>query len=358
MTAAGRFLALTGAQLPLVQAPLAGFAGPALAIAVLRAGGVGSLPCAMLTPETVIAQATEVRASGPGPLNLNFFAHRPTDPPDDRRWREALAPFYTAEHAREGTPPPLRRPFDTAMAEAVEAIRPTLVSFHFGLPDAALLDRVRASGARIIGNATTVDEARWLATRGCDLIIAQGFEAGGHAGHFLGPHAPVGLAALVPQIVDAVDVPVIAAGGIADWRGAAAAMLLGAGAVQVGTAYLATPEARTLAPHRAALGTPAAERSIFTNLFSGGLARGLPNRLIEAIGPVSDAAPPFPHASALIAPLRRIAEDDGRGDYSPLWTGQAGPLARETDAARLTRRIGTAALSAARIATDLEGIAP
>jgi nitronate monooxygenase len=231
------------------------------------------------------------------------------------------------------------------MAAAIEAARPEFVSFHFGLPDAPLLARVRESGARLIGNATSVAEARFLADEGCDAIIAQGFEAGGHAGHFLHGHHPVGLMALVPQIVDAVAVPVIAAGGIAEPRGVRAAIALGAAAVQVGTAYLHAPEADTSAPHRAALADADAGDSVFTNLFSGGLARGLRNRLIAAIGPVSAAAPPFPYASAALAPLRAHAESEGRGDYSPLWAGQGVALARVEPAAALTRRLGEAALA-------------
>lgn len=349
-------MAMTGAALPVVQAPLAGFAGPELAIAAIEGGGVGSLPCAMLTAEDAVAQAEAVRRTvGAGrPLNLNFFAHKPVDAGDLSAWEAALRPFYAAEGVAPGTPPPLRRPFDAAMAEAVEAIRPTLVSFHFGLPDDDLLGRVRATGALVVGNATSAAEGRALAARGCDMIIAQGTEAGGHAGHFLDGLQPVGLVALVRLLLDAVDVPVIAAGGIADRRAAAAAMVLGAGAIQVGTAYLKTPETRALAVHRDALGTQAAERTVVTNLFSGGLARGMPNRLIDALGPVSDAAPPFPHASSLLAPLRRAAEAEGRGDYSPLWTGQAGALARESDARRLTWTLGQAALAASIWAEEQE----
>jgi nitronate monooxygenase len=287
-----------------------------------------------------------IRAAARGPLNLNVFCHRLGIPPDTAAWEAQLAPCYVAEDLpRPTTQPPLRRPFDAAMADAIEAVRPEFVSFHFGLPEAPLLARVRASGARLIGNATTVAEARFLADQGCDAIIAQGFEAGGHAGHFLHGHRPVGLLALVPQIADAIDLPVIAAGGIADPRGAAAAIALGAAAVQVGTAYLRTPEADTSAPHRAALASADADDSVFTNLFSGGLARGLRNQLIETLGPVSAAAPPFPYASAAVAPLRAHAEAEGRGDYSPLWAGQGVALARAEPAADVTRRLGEAALA-------------
>ena len=343
--AIGAFLDLTGARLPLVQAPMAGFGGRDLAIAAIGAGAVGSLGCALLDAATVIAEATAIRAAATGPLNLNFFCHTLPPPRDETAWQQALAPFYAAE----GTGPPtvaapLRRPFDAAMAAAVETIRPEIVSFHFGLPDEPLLARVKASGARVFGNATNVDEAQALAARGCDAIIAQGHEAGGHAGYFLAGHQPIGLAALVPAIVDAVDVPVIAAGGIADPRTVAAAIALGAAAVQIGTAYLQSPEALTGAVHRARLAAAIADDSVFTTLFSGRPARALRNRLIEALGPSNPAAPPFPYASAALAPLGAAAEADGRGDYSPLWAGQSVALARADPAATITARLGAAAL--------------
>lgn len=343
------FLDLTGARLPIVQAPMAGFGDPDLAIAAIRAGGVGSLACATLEPAQMIAQAGTIRAAVRGPLNLNFFCHTLTPAPDETAWRSALAPFYAAEGIDVPTEiPPLRRPFDAAMADAVERIRPEIVGFHFGLPDKALLDRVKATGARVFGNATNVDEAQALAARGCDAVIAQGFEAGGHAGHFLFGHHPVGLAALVPAIVDAVNLPVIAAGGIGDERGVIAAMALGASAVQLGTVYLLSAETTTSPAHRARLADASADDSVFTTLFSGGLARGLRNRLIEALGPVSDIAPPFPYASAALAALRAKAEGEGRGDYSPLWAGQGVHLVRAEPAETITRRLGEAALKGVR----------
>jgi len=345
--AAARFLELTGATLPVVQAPMANFAGIELAIAAIGAGAVGSLPCAMLMPEQAIEQARAVRAAVTGPLNLNFFCHHLGPAPDESGWRALLAPFYADEEvAPPRAPAPLRRPFDAAMAEAVEAIRPEIVSFHFGLPEPALLDRVRATGARIFGNATNGLEAGYLIAAGCDAIVAQGFEAGGHAGYFLTGHRPVGTAALVHQIAVMTAIPVIAAGGITDAAAARAMILLGAGAVQVGTGYLLAPEAWTSAVHRACLANSGAEDSVFTNLFSGRLARGLRNRLIEALGAEHGAAPPFPYASTGLAPLRAKAEADGRGDYSPLWAGQGAGFAVPEAAAAITRRLGEAALEA------------
>jgi len=297
---------------------MAGAGGPALAIAAMRGGAVGSLPCAMLTPERLAAQVAEVRAGANGPLNLNFFCHSLPDPaPDERAWRALLAPYYAAEGVAPGTPPPLRRPFDEALCAAVEAVRPEIVSFHFGLPDKALLARVRAAGALVFGNATTREEMRWLAGRGVDAVIAQGAEAGGHAGWFLGEaHAPTPLAELLSE---KIGVPVIAAGGIVDGAGIARALTAGASAVQLGTAFLAAQESSISAPFRALLGTEAVTE--FTNLFSGREAQGIRNRLMRDLGPIRAEVPAFPYGSNALAPLRAHAEADGRGDYSPLWAG-------------------------------------
>jgi nitronate monooxygenase len=335
-----RFLELTGAEVPIVQAPMAGSGGVALAAAAIHGGAVGSLPCALLTPIQAIVQAAELRAEADGPINLNFFCHQLEPAPDEAEWLTLLAPFYAAEGVEPGTPPPLRRPFDAAMAEAVEAIEPEIVSFHFGLPAADLLARVRASGALVFGNATTIDEMRWLAAAGVDAVIVQGAEAGGHSGWFLDRHQPTPLAELLGT---GINVPKIAAGGIVDAAGIASAFSAGASAVQLGTAYLASPESLASAPHRALLGTET--ETVFTNLFSGRDARGLRNRLIEAIGPINPAAPPFPHAGAALASLRAHAEADGRGDYSPLWAGTSAGRVRPEPAEALTRRLATETLA-------------
>lgn len=337
-----RFLDLTGAAVPIVQAPMAGAGGVALAVAALRAGAIGSLPCALLTPDQLRQQVAEVRGAASGPLNVNFFAHVLPPAPDETAWRAALAPYYAEEDVGPPDMPlPLRAPFDDAMCAVIEDVRPEIVSFHFGLPPQELLERVRATGALIIGNATTIAEARWLMAKAVDAIIAQGSEAGGHAGHFLAGHHPVGTIALVPQIADAVDVPVIAAGGIGDARGIAAALLLGADAVQLGTAYLHTPESLISATHRARLAGPEAEDTVFTNLFTGGVARGMRNRLINELGPVSSAAPPFPYASNALAELRRVSE----ADYASFWAGQAAPLGRPEGAQALTEQLAREVLA-------------
>jgi nitronate monooxygenase len=335
-----RLIDLTGAETPIVQAPMAGSSGVALAVAAIEGGAIGSLPCAVLTPTQVILQAAEVRAEAEGPLNLNFFCHHLTEAPDDGAWRDLLAPFYAEEGVEPGPPPPLRRPFDASMAEVVEAVQPEVVSFHFGLPSPDLLARVQASGAVVFGNATTPEEMRWLAEAGVDAVIAQGAEAGGHAGWFLDGHRPTPLAELLRT---KIAVPVIAAGGIVDAQGIADALRAGASGVQLGTAFLASPESLASDPHRALLGT--ATETVFTNLFSGGKARGLRNRLIDMIGPVNPLAPPFPHASAALAPLRAKAEADGRGDYSPLWAGTSTSRVRPEPAAELNRRLAREALT-------------
>jgi nitronate monooxygenase len=266
----------------------------------------------------------------------------------DRPWRSLLAPFYERFGVAAGQAAgPVRRPFDARMCEAVEAVRPETVSFHFGLPAEALLDRVRSTGAKVLANATTVAEARWLAERGVDGIIAQGWEAGGHSGRFLGgrPDEQMGLFALLPQIADAVGLPVIAAGGVADGRGIAAALALGAAAVQIGTAYLHCPESLISKAHRSALGSDAAEHSVFTNLFSGGLARGLWTPPMEALGPERPEAPPYPLATAALAPLAKAAAKRGEAGFRPMWAGQSARLGRPLPARDLTERLARDALA-------------
>ncbi|HEY0605759.1 MAG TPA: nitronate monooxygenase [Herpetosiphonaceae bacterium] len=336
---------LLGVELPIIQAPMAGVQGSALAIAVSNAGGLGSLPCAMLTPDALRAELTAIKAQTDKPFNVNFFCHTPPTPDPEReaRWRAALAPFY----AELGIDPatiaagPGRAPFSAEAAEILSEFQPPVVSFHFGLPSAELLAHMKRWGAAILSSATTVEEALWLEARGVDAIIAQGSEAGGHRGMFLSddPTTQVGTLALVPQLVQAVNIPVIAAGGIADARGVAAALALGAAGVQVGTAYLLCPEATTSAVHRAALKSAAARHTALTNLFTGRPARGIMNRLMAELGPISVLAPAFPLATAAIAPLRARAESQGSGDFSPLWAGQNVSGCREIAAADLTRAL-------------------
>lgn len=339
--------ALFGAHWPVLQAPMAGVQGSRLAIAVSGAGGIGALPAAMLAPATLAAELAAIRDAGIRHYNVNFFCHRtpPLDAAREAAWRQALRPFYDELGLAEAPPPAAgRRPFDAEALAVLEAFRPPLVSFHFGLPDEALLAPLRAWGAKIISTATTVAEARWLAERGVDAIIAQGLEAGGHRGLFLDEDldTQLGTLALLPQVAAAVSVPVIAAGGIADARGVAAAVALGASAVQVGTAYLCCPEADTSPLHRAALTSDAASRTALTHVFTGRPARGIVNRLVRELGGLSALAPAFPYAATAVAPLRAAAEARGSADFSPLWAGQNASACRPVAAAELTRRLGAA----------------
>jgi nitronate monooxygenase len=356
-----RVTELLGVDLPIIQAPMAGVQDQELAIAVAGAGGLGSLPCAMLSPEGIRRQVEIFRQRTRKPLNLNFFCHTTpeADPAREGRWRALLQGYY----AELGVDPlaspqgPARAPFDDSLCAVVDALKPEVVSFHFGLPPRALLDRVRATGAKILSSATTVAEARRLEDEGCHAVIAQGAEAGGHRGMFLTTDIPaqVGTFALVPQVVDAVKVPVIASGGIGDARGVAAALVLGAAGVQIGTAYLRCPEATTSALHRAALAAARDDATRIANVYTGRPARGLENRLMRELGPINEAVPAFPIAAASLLPLRVKAEARGSSDFSSLWAGQAAALAREIGAGELTRQL---ARDAARVMDKITAEGP
>lgn len=346
-----RILDLLGIELPIIQAPMAGATGSAMAIAVSNAGGLGSLPCAMLTPEQIRQEIATFSQASRGPLNLNFFCHRPPAADGERaiRWKQALKPYYEEVGADFGATTPVsnRAPFDAAGCDLVEDCKPAVVSFHFGLPAPELLARVKASGAKVLSSATTVEEARWLEAHGCDAIIAMGYEAGGHRGMFLSDDltTQIGTLALVPQVADAVKVPVIAAGGIGDARGVVAAFALGASAVQVGTAYLFCPEAKVSAAHRQALHSAQASDTALTNLFTGRPARGINTRIMRELGPMSPLAPAFPLAGGALMPLRAISEPQGNSDFSNLWAGQALRLGQALPAAELTRQLAEKALA-------------
>ena len=338
-----------GIGLPVIQAPMAGNDTAELAAAVTSAGGLGSLACALLTPPQIASAVEIIRQQTKGPVNLNFFCHAMAAPDEaaEAAWRKRLAPYYAelGLDAEKIETPPLRRSFDEAACALVEDLKPEVVSFHFGLPDDALLARVKRTGAKVLSSATSVAEARWLVARGCDLIIAQGIEAGGHRAMFLeaDPARQVGTMALVPQIVDAVDVPVIAAGGIADARGIVAALALGASAVQLGTAFLFCPEAKVSPLYRAALVDAGTRATVVTNVFSGRPARGFANRIVEEVGPLSADAPAFPYAATQIAPLRVASEKAGLHDFMQMWAGEAVALGRPEPAGALTRRLAAEA---------------
>lgn len=341
---------LLGIELPIIQAPMAGVQGSALAVAVSNAGGLGSVPCALLTPDGMRAELASMKARTEKPFNVNFFCHTPPPPEPERdaAWRAALAPYYDELGIDPETIPagPGRAPFNSDVADVLSEFRPAAVSFHFGLPSADLVARVKSWGSRILASATTVEEALWLQAHGVDAIIAQGLEAGGHRGMFLSDDVStqVSTLALVPQIVHAVDLPVIAAGGIADAKGVAAAMALGAGGVQVGTAYLLCPEATTSAVHRAALKSASSRHTALTRIFTGRPARAIVNRLMRELDSVGAPTPAFPLAASAIMPLRAKAERQGSGDFSPMWSGQNASGCKEKPAAELTRELAAGEL--------------
>src|SRR6201996_7188254 len=346
-----RIIDLFKIEFPIVQAPMAGIMDADLVIAAAQGGALGSLPCAMISAEKAREQVNIIRQRVSAPINLNFFCHTPVeaDPAREAGWKRRLGDYYR-EHGLDPAAPvnaANRAPFDAAMCEVVEELKPEVVSFHFGLPDQALLKRVKAAGCLVMSSATIVREAIWLGENGADVIIAQGAEAGGHRGMFLTEniHEQPGTFALVPQVVDAVHVPVIAAGGIADGRGIAAAFALGAAGVQIGTAYLRCPESRVSSPARVALAQARDDSTVITNVMTGRPARGVANRVMREVGPISEHAPAFPHAATGLGPLKAAAEKLGKVDFTNLWAGQALRLGREMPAAELTRALAGSALA-------------
>jgi nitronate monooxygenase len=347
-----RVLESFGIELPIVLAPMAGPGNAALAIAVSEAGGLGSLPCAQLSAPQIRSALEVIRRSTSRPINVNFFCHRPplVDRERELAWRARLKPYYVELGLDPDAPlaAPSRKPFDGESCAVIEEFKPEVVSFHFGLPDEDLLDRVKATKARVIASATTVREAQWLESHGCDAVIAMGLEAGGHRGNFLTDDMArqLGTFVLVPQVADAVKVPVIAAGGIADARGIVAALALGASAVQIGTAYLFCQEASVAPLHLDALVNAADDDTEVTNVFTGRPARGIVNRLMAEVGPMASMAPNFPLASSAVGPLRAKSEAAGSRDFMNLWSGQAAHLARRgVAAAELTRYLAAQALA-------------
>ena len=340
-----RIDALLGIDLPIVQAPMAGAQASDMTVAVCEAGALGSLPCAMLSVDDMKRELSSIRARTSRPFNVNFFVHTPPAPDEAREaaWRSLLAPYYE-EFGIDAAAIPAgraREPFSSAYADALEPFKPAVVSFHFGLPSPQLMARVKGWGSKVMASATTVEEARWLEAHGVDVVIAQGLEAGGHRGMFLTSDitTQVGTFALVPQVVRAVNVPVIAAGGIADAASVAAALRLGAAGVQAGTAFLLCREATTNAVQRAALKSEASRHTALTNVFTGRPSRGIVNRAIRELGPINAAAPAFPTAASAIAPLRAKAEAAGSGDFTSLWSGQNATGCREVAAAEIVRAL-------------------
>jgi nitronate monooxygenase len=344
------FRDLLGTDLPIIQAPMAGAQGSDMAIAVSNAGGLGSQPCALLSPEAMRSELERMQAGTIRPYNVNFFAHRQPvfDAAKEEAWRGLLRRYYMELGLEE---PAVRRegerePFGAAQLEVLSLFRPRVVSFHFGLPEPALLEGVRALGAKVLSSATTVEEAMWLEQQGVDGIIAQGLEAGGHRGHFLSHDLTVqmGTFALLPQIVNAVRVPVIAAGGIVNAQGVKAALDLGAVAVQSGTAYLLCPESRISPKHRQVLTGPEARHTALTTLFTGRPARSILNRMMRDLGPLPPSVPEFPLAGNAVAPLRAEGARLGLSDFSPLWAGQNASACRSVSAAEVTLALAAGAV--------------
>ena len=346
-----RIIDLFKIEFPILLAPMAGAIDAEIAIAVAEGGGLPSVPCALISAERAREQVKIIRQRVSAPINLNFFCHKAVDadPAREAVWRQRLAPYYR-ELGLDPTAPinaANRAPFDAAFCEVVEELKPEVVSFHFGLPEAGLLKRVKATGAHVMASATVVREAIWLEENGADVIIAQGAEAGGHRGMFLTGNIAEqpGTFALVPQVVDAVKVPVIAAGGVADGRGIAAAFALGAAGVQIGSAYLRCPESKVSALARVALARAMDDSTVITNVLTGRPARGVANRIVSEVGPIAVEAPAFPHSATSLGPLRQAAEKLGKTDFTSLWAGQAVRLGREMPAAELTRALAGAALA-------------
>ncbi|CAN5367280.1 nitronate monooxygenase family protein [soil metagenome] len=340
-----RLIDMFGIEFPIVQAPMAGVQDVDIMIGAAQGGALASLPCAMISPDKAREQIGIFRQRVSAPVNMNYFCHEAVEADAAREagWRKRLAAYYQELGLDPDAPNNAanRAPFDAAMCELVEELKPAVVSFHFGLPEPALLARVKAAGCRVIASATIVKEAIWLEERGVDAIIAQGAEAGGHRGMFLTDDIATqpGLFALLPQLVDAVKVPVIAAGGIADGRGIAAAFALGAAGVQIGTAFLRTPESKVTDLGRAALASASDNSTVITNVMTGRPARGVINRVMREVGPVSPDAPAFPHAATALGPLKAAAEKLGRTDFTNLWAGQAVGMGSELPAADLTRAL-------------------
>jgi nitronate monooxygenase len=357
---ASRILDLLGIEVPIIQAPMLGIVTPAMVVGVAKAGGLGSISLTTLSPEESGTALAAIRRHTSKPVNVNFLCHQPAEMNSAREaaWMSCLKPYFAELgldfRDRPATPP--IPTFNEVHCSVVEELKPDVVSFHFGLPNPNLLDRVQRTGAKVLSSATTVEEAVWLEEAGCDAVIGQGVEAGGHRGTFLqcDVAAQVGTMALVPQIVDAVNVPVIAAGGIGDPRGIAAAFALGASAVQVGSAFLLCDEANVSPVYRKALRRARADQTVVTNIFTGRPARAMANRIVRELGPMTNDAPCFPLAAGALAPLRAASEARGSADFMSLWCGQAVSLAREGSATKLTKWLSSGCAFKATTTSDVQ----
>ncbi|MEP5729498.1 MAG: nitronate monooxygenase [Sulfitobacter sp.] len=339
------FFESIGAKYPLIQAPMAGAQDEELAIAVSQSGGIGSIPCAGLTPERLKASADRFHKATSGPVNLNFFCHKVVerDPQREAIWLRELAPFYDAHALTPDYPKTgFSRALDEEMVKVVCTLNPAIASFHFGLPKTEYLDRIRTSGAKIIATATTIKEALFLEEQGCDAVIAQGREAGGHQGAFLASENPLRQSTmdLVHQISSAVVIPVIAAGGIADIVSIRAAIDAGASGVQIGTRFLKSPEARITPLHRSFLEGNEDLDTEITNVFTGRPARGFVNKLVRELGPINPNVQTFPLAISALAPLKSATA--GTADFTSLWAGQNWKTGDAKPAKQIVKQLSTA----------------
>ncbi|MGW1495734.1 NAD(P)H-dependent flavin oxidoreductase [Streptomyces sp. NPDC002402] len=336
--ARGRLAGLLGLEVPIVQGPFGGgLSSVALASAVSEGGGLGSYGGHILTPDGIGELVGELRKATARPFAVNLWVPHPDEaaaPPDrDRMARYAglLRPWFEElglPTAQLEEPPPA--PEFEQQIDALLAAEPPVISFVMGIPEARVLDEARRRGIRTVGTATTVEEALAIEAAGMDAVVASGSDAGGHRGSFLRPvnESLVGTFSLVPQVAQAVSIPVVAAGGIADGRGIAAALTLGADGVQVGTGFLATEESGASAIHRAALHGPGAHTTVLTRAFSGRLARAIPNRFTREALAYENELAPYPLQYTLTRPLRTAAAERGLAEYVNLWSGQAAALTR------------------------------
>ena len=321
---------------------MAGAQDDVLAIAVAQAGGVGSIACATLTPQEIHASSTRFLNASTGPLNLNFFCHTMPqhDPKREALWLNELKGFYEElslplEYPISGMP----RTLDADMVDVTCTINPAIVSFHFGLPAVKFIDQIRRIGAKIIATATTVTEAQYLEANGCDAVIAQGKSAGGHQGVFLPTETPQLLSTsdLVQNIVATVNIPVIAAGGIANAEGIRAIMERGASGVQIGTRFLKSPQSTITPIHRRILEGQTDRPTAITNVFTGRPARGLVNKLVRKIGPINPNVQAYPMAIPALAPLK--AATVGSDDFVSLWAGENWKTGQPKPAADIVKEL-------------------
>lgn len=317
---------------PIIQAPMAGATTPEMVSSASNAGALGSHGCAMHSKDQFLADMAEIKKQTSRSVNVNFFVHKSPQNMSGDTVNEALKAWYN-KFEIETIPAAVETnfPFDQEMCDAVCSVSPKVASFHFGLPDATLINQLKAEGIKILSSATSVKEALWLEENGADAIIAQGFEAGGHSGWFLPRNGAdlTGTMALVPRVVDAVSVPVIAAGGIADGRGIAASLMLSAEGVQIGTAFVTTQESCANAVHKNSLLDASGDDTMYSRAFSGRLARTVVNEYANSMESVKDL-PDFPIMNTITAPIKNASLMQDKPDAVALWSGQAAGLNRNT----------------------------